>query len=78
MTLDELREFSRVEEGERYMRNEFDFRIQRVEEHGTSFHQNVSVESLITCNRAGPDETELNIDELYHFLTHPPQETETG
>jgi len=49
-------------------------RMKRVEEKGTSSQVYKSVESLILCNRAGYDETELTCEQLVEkYCTNPEQ-----
>lgn len=40
-------------------------RLERVEERGTSSFTHGSIEEAISCNRAGDNETELSLDEIY-------------
>ncbi len=44
---------------------EFQERMERVEAKGTSALFDKTAEETLSCNRAGPDETELTVDEIY-------------
>lgn len=67
MTLEEFEDYYRQQYGEQGMRGLPD-RLARVETKGSSAHPTAwddgSLESLIACNRAGPDETELTLEEI--------------
>lgn len=60
MKLDEFKEWYLKEHG----RQAWEGRLDRVEEKGTSAHDE-DIESLLSGNRAGDDEGELTLDELY-------------
>lgn len=63
MTLAELREHIRFERGEDGLAA-LPERLARVEATGTSSQDVVTVDELIECNRAGPNERELTKTEL--------------
>lgn len=64
MSADEFAEHYRSEYGSDGMRR-FPERIQRVIETGISARDGTTVEDLIADNRAGPEEAELSVEELY-------------
>lgn len=64
MSLKEFESYHRDEYG-RNGHRDFDRRMERVHEAGTSSHYKMTVEEIISGNRAGPDETELTPDEIY-------------
>ncbi len=56
-------------EGSRYMETEHPRRMARVERFGTSSLDEESVEDLILCNRCGPKEEELTLEQIVnHFV----------
>ena len=64
MTLDELKGYIKEEYGREGMR-ELDKRLERVERTGASTIYEKSVDSIISCNRAGPNESHLTLEEIY-------------
>ena len=71
MTLDEFREYYREWYGRAALPG-LDERLARVEQTGTSNRDGETPEQLIACNRAGPNETELTLDQIVErFITHP-------
>lgn len=64
MTLDQFKRYYKEEYGN-YRFEQLPYRLERVEEYGTSQQGKVSPEDLIVGNCAGPNETELNIQELF-------------
>jgi hypothetical protein len=60
---EELREVYRIEYGNASML-EFENRLERCKTKGTSSWLDKDLESLISCNRAGEDESELPYDEF--------------
>jgi hypothetical protein len=66
MSRGELTAFVRKEygvEGLKYLRGQ----LARVERYGTSMHDPTSAAELVSCNRAGADETELSMDQLVDY-----------
>jgi len=72
-TRGELEHYYRGMYGQEGMRG-FPESIKRAIAKGTSSFVDESLESLISCNRAGPNETELTYDELIDYLMSPPME----
>ncbi len=66
MTLEEFKEYYQQEYGADGMRNLLD-RLLRVEAKGTSSQLDDSVESVVSCNRAGKDETSLTVEQIIDF-----------
>jgi hypothetical protein len=64
MSLVEFLEYYKEEYGREGMRH-LQARMKFVESKGTSSLINDSAINTLTCNRAGPNESELTIDELY-------------
>lgn len=64
MDRDELERWCRDEYGRSGM-VDFEQRMARVEEKGTSSFADSSVEDTLCCNRAGPNEEFLTLDEIY-------------
>ena len=64
MTLEELHIFIKEEYGNSGL-VELPQRMERIEKNGTSSNMRISLESLISDNRAGPNETCLSLDEIY-------------
>lgn len=64
MTLDEFRQYYRSGYGANGMRD-LEERLKRVEAKGTSSYLDESAESQLSFNRAGPDEAQLTIDEIF-------------
>lgn len=62
MTLEEFREMY-LERASRRAKRELDERLERVEALGTSV-PNETPEEMMELNRAGPDETEISVDEI--------------
>ena len=69
MTIQELEAWTKAELGNEGLR-ELPERLKRVEETGTSFH-GTTAQEMIEGNRAGNDETELSIDEIYEAFQPP-------
>jgi hypothetical protein len=66
MTLDELREYVRAEQGNEGLR-ELPRRLARVEAKGTSAFDAENADDVIWLNRAGPQETPLHREEIIEF-----------
>ncbi len=64
MSLEEFKEHYKEEYGNQGMRMEFEERMKRVEEKGTSSRLDDSVEDMIQGNRAGKDETCLTVEQI--------------
>ncbi len=64
LTLDEMRESIKDDYGQRGLEH-FESRLKQIEQIGTSWLGGETLESTVSGNRAGPDETELTIDEIY-------------
>jgi hypothetical protein len=64
MTEEELREWTKENLGAEGLR-ELPERIERVGRKGTSYQGPYNLEDVISGNRAGPQETELSMDEIY-------------
>lgn len=64
MPLEEFKKYYQQEYGLDGMRS-LPERLERVEAKGTSSQLDDSAEDCLSCNRAGPDETELTVDEIY-------------
>lgn len=64
LTLDEMRQSIKEDYGQRGLEH-FESRLEQIEQIGTSWNNGTTLESTVSCNRAGPDETELTIDEIY-------------
>lgn len=62
MPLNEFREYHRAEYSSQH--SAFDERLARVAATGASA-KNSTLEDLLVCNRAGPGEDELTLDEIY-------------
>ncbi len=77
MTRDELTEHIREQEGLSGLEALLG-RMRRVEEKGTSFLRYASRDSLLVCNRAGPDESELGSWEEIAERFQKPPDTETS
>lgn len=66
MTLNDFVEYYRAEYG-RHGYRDLKMRLERVEKYGSSAHQTQYwLPSLFVGNRAGPNETELTEEEIYH------------
>jgi len=65
MPLKELKSFYRDEYGRRDFELNFDDRMKRVHEKGTSAHMDRNASETILVNRAGPNETELTHEEIW-------------
>lgn len=63
LTLEELREHLRTEGGQQAL-DDLLARLARLDVTGTSI-RDTTLESVVACNRAGPDETNLTIEELW-------------
>lgn len=63
MKLDEFKEYYQEAYGTEGMRD-LDYRLERVEMFETSSITPTTIKEMIKGNRAGPDETELTIDEI--------------
>lgn len=63
MSLEEFTDHYRREYGESSMRGEFQERMQRVAANGTSYRLG-DVASVLRCNRAGENETELTQEQI--------------
>jgi hypothetical protein len=67
VNIDEFMKYYERKYGEKYIKDELPLRMEIVEKYGHSaynyFHE--SLEDFVKCNRAGPDETELTLDEIY-------------
>ena len=61
LTLDELKEVIRFEHGEQGMR-ELPARLERAHLTGCSHVNGLTLEECVSCNRAGPGETEMPFD----------------
>lgn len=69
MTLEEYKEYYKSEYGNLSISSgEFDRRMKRVEETGTSSLLDKSIDSVIKGNRAGPKESELTKNQLIEYL----------
>jgi hypothetical protein len=44
---------------------DLDHRLERVDKNGSSYLPYYPLEDVLSCNRAGPDETEITADEIY-------------
>ena len=75
MTLDELHEYIKEEYGRQGLES-LPKRLERVEAKGCSAYEYPSVADFLSCNRAGPDETEISLDEIYRLYAHCPDNTE--
>ena len=64
MKREEFEEYYRSEYGNSGM-EELKTRMLRVDEKGTSFFSDKSAGEILSCNRAGPKEKRLTIDEIY-------------
>lgn len=64
MTLDEFKQYYRDEYGANGIRD-LEGRLKRVEAKGTSSYLDESAESQLSFNRAGPDEAQLTVDEIF-------------
>jgi hypothetical protein len=64
MTRKEFEQYYRDEYG-RNGHLDFESRMRRVDKTGTSSYRELSPEDVIMCNRAGPNECELTIDEIF-------------
>lgn len=62
MSREEFEQHYREEYGISAMRTEWPERMARVDEKGTSSLLYISVEDLVSHNRAGPDETPLSVE----------------
>lgn len=65
MELEEFTSFYREEYGRSDFKQNFDARMKRVEEKGTSSMIDRSAAAVMRTNRAGPNETELTLDEIW-------------
>lgn len=70
-TRPELDAYMTIERGEAYMRVEHQHRMQRVEATGTS-EIGASLKDTVSWNRAGPKQTELNMDTLIDCCVRQP------
>lgn len=70
-TREQLDAYMTLERGEAYMRVDHEPRMRRVEETGTS-EIRASVRDTIRGNRAGPKETELNMETLIDCYVRQP------
>lgn len=66
MTLDEFRAFYREEYGASGSQD-LDERLARASVHGTSAYSGRSAVDVMSCNRAGPNESRLHIEEIVEF-----------
>lgn len=64
MSLDEFKEYYEFEYGQDGLNN-LDNRLARVEKYGSSDMAGLSADDVLEFNRAGPNEDELTIDEIY-------------
>jgi hypothetical protein len=64
MTLDELYEYARIEEGASGVRR-LTANMERIERTGTTFRTGASLQFALAGNHAGPDDAELSVDEIY-------------
>lgn len=74
MPLDQLKEVLKEQTIKRF-EEDFKYRIERADRHGTSRMSPCSAEDMLACNRAGADESKLSVDELYEeylFTAGPP------
>lgn len=72
LTLDDLERVIRFEQGEQGMRD-LPARLERAHKTGCSSMRGETLEECISCNRAGPNETELSVAEFVaKYLTLPP------
>jgi len=67
MSLEEYKEYYKEEYGKLSFDNEFFERIKRVEEKGTSAFDE-SIDSIISYNRAGPNESCLSKNDIIKYL----------
>jgi hypothetical protein len=65
MSLEEFKEYYRQEYGHDGMRG-LDDRLKRVAIYGTSSHDRYTPDDLIRGNHAGPNESELTREQIYH------------
>lgn len=75
LSLDEFKEYYAWEHGQDGMIG-LQRRLDRVEKFGSSSAFGESAEEVLEGNRAGPNETELTIDEIYEQITNYPEEEE--
>ncbi len=67
MTEKEFREYYEIEYGRQGLK-ELDARLERAIKKGTSAFGDENLESLVCVNRAGPNETEITLDEIMQQL----------
>lgn len=68
LTLDQLKEWHKEEYGRSV---DIEERLERVEKYGTSLQRFTNVEKLIRLNRAGDNEEQLTLDEIYEKYSFP-------
>lgn len=74
LTLEQLTAYIKEELGERGLHDLPD-RLRRAHRHGSSSHILPTLEDTIACNRAGPGETHMSVDEFVaKYLTLLPTE----
>ena len=72
LTLEQLEEVIHFDHGEQGMRD-LPARLERAHKTGCSSMRGETLEECISCNRAGPNETELSVAEFVaKYLTLPP------
>ena len=74
LSLEELKEYIKEEYGNEGM-GDLPDRLERVDKVGTSFYGR-TLETVLSCNRAGEDETEITADEIYERYKMPIGEEE--
>jgi hypothetical protein len=73
-SLEEFTEFMTQQEGLRYMQSEHPRRMERVEVTGTSEIGPDGIEDMILCNRCGPKEENLTLDQIIEtFIINRPE-----
>ena len=69
ISLDQLKSYIKDEHGNEGIRG-LDDRLERAYEYGTSSHYAQSIKDVLVCNRAGPEEKHLSLQEcIDQFLT---------
>jgi hypothetical protein len=77
LTLDELQEVLRLEGGQAAI-DALPARLERAHKTGCSSIDGETLEECITCNRAGPDESEVPLDEFVRRWLTLPTEQKAG
>lgn len=73
MSLREFRAYYQDEYGKSSM-NEFENRMVRVQEKGTSSHLDDSAEEVLQCNRAGKNEKHMSMEQIIEWYCRKKQE----